>query len=503
MNPKIVSLSDLENIIPDLKRQGKKIVHCHGVFDLLHVGHIRHFEAAKKYGDVLVVTITEDKYVNKGPNRPAFTDQVRAESVAALSCVDYVAINEYQMAVETIKRLRPDVYVKGSEYNTDKDYTGGIELEKEAILSVGGKIAFTDEITFSSSNLIHKYMNVYPQETINYLIEFAKKYSYEDIIQYIENIRKLKILVIGEAIIDEYCYCSSIGKSRKEPMLALKYLKTERFAGGSLAIANHISNFCDSVTLYAMLGRENSEEEFIGTKLNSNIKKCYFYKEESPTIIKRRFVEISPLAKLFEVYIFNEYAMYSAELERILRDNLVGYDVVIVSDFGHGMINKKTPSLISSNSKFLAVNTQLNAGNTGYNTISKYPRADYICLDEEELKMECRDKETSTEELISQVSDKLGCNEIIITTGPRGCITRSYNKDDRAIPAFSNKFLDRMGAGDAFFAITSPLVATLVPMEVVGFIGNAVGAMAVATIVNRDSISKPSLYKYIKTLMSI
>lgn len=155
---KIIELEKLAKIVSKLKQENKKVVLSHGVFDLLHVGHIRHFRSAKKLGDILVTTITPDRYVNKGPHRPAFEEKLRAESVAALHPVDYVAINRWPTAVETIKLLKPDTYVKGTDYtNPEDDVTGGILLEKEAIESVGGELKFTDEITFSSSSLINRF----------------------------------------------------------------------------------------------------------------------------------------------------------------------------------------------------------------------------------------------------------------------------------------------------------------------------------------------------------
>ncbi|MBU4189560.1 MAG: adenylyltransferase/cytidyltransferase family protein, partial [Candidatus Thermoplasmatota archaeon] len=195
MNKKIVELDELAKTVSKLKSQGKKVVHCHGVFDLLHVGHIRHFEVAKKFGDVLVVTLTQDKYVKKGPHRPAFTGKLRAEAIAALGCVDYVAINKWPTAVETIKLLKPDFYAKGVEYSKfSDDYTKGIITEKDMIEEVGGKIIFTDEITFSSSTLINRYLHVFPKNVEDFLFNFTKKYSSENIINYLEKIHDLKIL---------------------------------------------------------------------------------------------------------------------------------------------------------------------------------------------------------------------------------------------------------------------------------------------------------------------
>ncbi len=150
---KLKTLHELAEIIQELKEQGKIIVQCHGVFDLLHPGHIKHFEAAKKLGDFLIVTVTSDKHVNKGPNRPQFNQTLRMETLAKNEDIDFVALSEYPTAVEAIKLIKPNVYAKGTEY---KDATGDIDKEKEAIESVGGKIAFTNDIVFSSSSILNK-----------------------------------------------------------------------------------------------------------------------------------------------------------------------------------------------------------------------------------------------------------------------------------------------------------------------------------------------------------
>ncbi|MBI4596076.1 MAG: adenylyltransferase/cytidyltransferase family protein, partial [Candidatus Tectomicrobia bacterium] len=170
---KIKSLEQLAKTITSLRAESKKMVHCHGVFDLLHIGHIRHFEQAKKLGDTLVVTVTPDRYVNKGPHRPAFTEDLRAEAIAALDCVDYVAINNWPTAVETIKLLKPDIYAKGADYkDAAKDHTGKIIDEEAAVKAVGSKIAFTEDITFSSSSLINKHLPVFSAEVREYLSNF-------------------------------------------------------------------------------------------------------------------------------------------------------------------------------------------------------------------------------------------------------------------------------------------------------------------------------------------
>jgi len=501
---KIVDLDELAEIISRLKKQDKKVILSHGVFDLLHVGHIRHFRAAKKLGDVLVTTVTPDEYVNKGPHRPAFEEQLRAESIAALDSVDYISINRWPTAVETIRLLKPDVYVKGTDYaNSNDDVSGGILLEREAVESVGGELKFTDEITFSSSNLLNKFFSVFSKEADDYLLDFSKRYTSKNVINYIEKIKDLKILVIGEAIIDEYQYGYSIGKAGKESMIALKYLSKEKFAGGSLAIANHVSNFCDNVDLFTILGEIDTQEEFIENHLNKKINRMFHYNKNSPTIVKRRFLEKNPLRKLLEFYIFDDTKLdsdQSKEVRQHLKKILPNYDVVIVADFGHGMFDKQLIEFISKEAKFMGVNTQTNAGNMGYNTISKYPRADYICIDEPEIRLDRREKEGNLQPLIQSLSKQLQCNNITITRGIKGCLVYS-NEGFTQIPALSGKVLDSMGAGDAFLSITVPLVSIGTPMEVVGFVGNAVGAMAVTIVGNKQSVDKVSLLKYLKTIM--
>src|SRR3990167_7182787 len=143
MNTKIKTLKELTEAVQEAQKEGKRVVLCHGVFDLLHPGHIRHFEEAKKQGDLLVVTITPNRFTNKGPGRPFFNERLRAESIAALQCVDYTAVNEWPTAIETIRLIKPDFYVKGTDYaDSSKDVTGNVAKEKESVEAVGGRIHF-------------------------------------------------------------------------------------------------------------------------------------------------------------------------------------------------------------------------------------------------------------------------------------------------------------------------------------------------------------------------
>src|SRR5476651_893084 len=202
---KILTLDALEAKSRELRDAGHRIVMCHGTFDLMHTGHIRHLQRAKTEGDILLVTLTGDAYVNKGPGRPVFDEGLRAETIASLACVDFVAINYEQAAITAIKRLRPHVYVKGSEYRAAlDDVTGNITREKEAVEAGGGSIFYTDEITFSSSSLLNEHFGVFSPETKDYLQAFRRKNGFKDVIELVKGLAHLKVLIVGDTIVDQY-----------------------------------------------------------------------------------------------------------------------------------------------------------------------------------------------------------------------------------------------------------------------------------------------------------
>lgn len=498
-------LESLAQIIAEKRAEGAKIAHCHGVFDLLHIGHIRHFEAAKKAADILIVTLTPDRFVNKGPHRPAFPEALRAEAIAALDFVDFVSVNHWPTAVETIDLLKPHFYVKGSDYKkAADDVTGGITAEEAAVQKAGGQLLFTDEITFSSSKLINQHFSSFSKEVIAYLADFSKRYSSGDVNNYINGSKSLKVLCVGDTIIDEYQYCEAIGKSSKEPMLALKRLSTEKFAGGVLAVANHVANFCDEVGLITLLGAEHSQESFIRESLKENVQSTFLSRSASPTIVKRRFVESYFFTKMMELYEINDALMDPADNQRlceVLEREVPKYDVVIVADFGHGMMTKEAIAILCEKAKFLAVNAQTNAGNVGYQSVQKYKRADFISMAENEIRMETRDRRGELKTMILDLAKKVDCPQISVTRGKFGCISYNRNEGFFETPAMAGQVLDRMGAGDSYFALTSLQVARKVPTEVVGFIGNAVGAQAVATVGHRRFIERIPLLKQIESLL--
>ncbi|MBI2830678.1 MAG: adenylyltransferase/cytidyltransferase family protein [Chloroflexi bacterium] len=492
-------LSSIRSAVHD-----KKIVLCHGCFDLMHPGHIRHLRAAKNFGDVLIVTVTPDRFVNKGPGRPVFHETLRAESLASLEFVDYVAINRWPTAIETIKLLKPDFYVKGNDYSdSSEDITGNIVLEEQAVKEGGGEIRFTDEITFSSSNLINENFNVLSAEAKEYIEGFKKQYSYVDVLEVLKGLKDLNVLIVGDAILDEYTFCDPVGKVEKASIVSTKYLSSEVYAGGSLAAANHIAGFAGNVELVATLGKTNSMEDFVRQKLNRKIKSTFFYRKDAPTIIKRRYLDRFNV-KLFEVAEINDQFIdrsLEKEITEHLDRKIQDADVVLVTDFGHGLITPDIQKKIVQKANFCAANAQTNSSNFGFNLITRYRDVDYISIDERELRLPYRAKYGELEPLIEKLAADTGCQKINVTLGESGSIYYQSGKAYFA-PVFSDRVVDTVGAGDAVLSVTCMLACKDVDPRLIPFVGNAVGALKVKILGNKEPVRSVEFQKFIKYMLA-
>jgi rfaE bifunctional protein nucleotidyltransferase chain/domain len=503
---KIKTIEELAEIARSAQAEGRTVALCHGVFDLVHLGHIRHIQAARNEGDVVIVTITADRYVNKGPGRPIFPENMRAEMLASLANVDWVGINRTSSAEPVLDAIRPDIYVKGSDYeNPEDDVTGKIRTEREAVERHGGRIVFTRDVTFSSSSLLNRYFDIYDPPLRDYLQKVRENGGAERLLGLIDKVQDMHVVLVGDTIIDEYQYVSALGKSSKENIVATLFKNREQFAGGVIAAANHVASFCKSVEVVTTLGGEDYPEAFIRAHLRLNVTLTPIRVEGRPTTRKLRFVEVGYLHKLFEVYTMNDTPLDQAErtkIDRTTSERVKDADVVIVTDFGHGMIGPSTVDVLIENSKFLAVNAQSNSGNHGYNLITKYPSADYICIDAPEARLAATDKFSDIASVIEErLSRKIDCDNIIITHGSFGCYPFSRKTGVTRVPAFTKTVVDTVGAGDAFLTITSPLVAAGGNIEDVAFIGNAAGAIKVGIVGHRSSVEKVPLVKFVTALL--
>lgn len=307
-------------------------------------------------------------------------------------------------------------------------------------------------------------------------------------------IAQLRVAVVGETIIDEYAYCDAIGKSGKEPMLVTRFTGCEVQAGGVLAIANHLADFCRSVDIVSALGDYDDRETFVRSAIKPGIHGEFVIKPNSPTIVKRRYVDAYSHAKMLGVYNMNPAELPNTEdfCQRI-RDACARNDVVIVADYGHGLLTESSISLLGQHAPFLAINTQLNAANHGYNVVSKYPRADYACVHEGELRLDARQPHADLDPLAWATCRRLNARSLMVTMGRQGTALYDAGGSVFRCPARATKVVERVGAGDAVLALTSMASAAGLSAPVINTLGNLAAAQVVAVMGNRAAIEKQGL----------
>ena len=507
MRQKIFSLKEITKILPKIKSKKKKIVLCHGVFDLLHIGHIKHFEQSKSFGDILIVSITKDQFINKGPNRPAFNEQLRSKTLASLSVIDYVVLAPSKTAIEVIKYLKPNIYAKGIEYkDINNDLTGKIRNETNAVKKVKGKIIFTDDITFSSSKLLNSQIQIHSDDQQKIINKIKKNFNLNSIYHLIEKLKNFNSLVFGEAIIDQYIMCEALGRSGKDPILMFDEIESKNFAGGSVAIANNLSDFYKEIELYCSIGEEKEYLNFIKRETKKRVKSSFFYKKDSPTIIKKKYLDNITKNKLFGTYNINENFISQKEEENIIKKfnkDLKKKDVVILSDYGHGLVTDRIAKFLCKNSKFLIINAQSNAANTGFSSLKKYKNFDALIINERELREELRNKDEKIEILIRKISKKHLIKNIILTRGSEGSILyNSKNNKFYYCVAFANNIIDKIGSGDVMMSVIAGFLKLKCDPGLALFISSIAAGKSVESLANSNPVNKISLKKSLSHILN-
>ncbi len=504
VHDKILSIDELAVHAQECREVGKTVVLCHGAFDLLHPGHIRHLQAAKQMGDSLFVTITEDRFIRKGPGRPAFNERMRAEAMAALEAVDFVATAPWPTAVEVIEKLQPHLYVKGSDYrDASKDVTGAIAEEKRAVEKHNGELVFTDEVRFSSTKLLNDFFGCLTTEQKTYLDQFKTEFTGDDVLAQLDALRSKKVLIIGEAIIDEYHYCTPDAMSNKSPTVSARFEDAEVFAGGVVAVGNCIAGLCSEIDILACVGDDQASKGFIASHSAKGVRVHFMSRPDVSTVRKRRFVHRFLNQKLFEVTFLNDEPICDEtqhQFAESVRELVPQADAVIVVDFGHGFLTPSVIESITDSAGFLAVNAQINSSNRGFNSVRKYRGANYISVDEHEIRLPFGDRYGNLEDLIKRLSDETGCSNINVTLGSNGALYFDGKQFHRA-PVFTSRIVDAIGAGDAFLSATSLLVQAGAPPAMIPFVGNCMGGLMAQIVGHRTAVDATDLYKFIGTLL--
>jgi rfaE bifunctional protein nucleotidyltransferase chain/domain len=504
---KILRFDELKTLRERLP--GETLVHCHGVFDVLHPGHASHFEEAKKFGTKLVVTVTADEFVNKGPGRPYFPAQVRAEMLAALEIVDFVAINSNPTAVPAIEELRPHFYVKGPDYaDRTKDVTGGIYEEENAVKASGGSLVFTKGATHSSSKLINLFFQNWNQEQEKAIRAVKRVGGLPLVEEMLARLAKERVTVAGEPIVDTYRWCFPENISSKSPSISARLLSEENHLGGSLAIANHLADFMGEVRLVISHGGEPYFTELLKTGMDPRVHILGEVVPGVPTPRKTRYVAEERRQNIFEITEIRSDQWTTHSCERVAKE-LEGssHDTKfsILADFGHGFFEGAMLSRVSALKGFMALNVQTNSSNFGFNPFTKHSRFDYLSLDTKEVRLAYHDRYSSAIELARRLQQELGSADVCfsLTLGSSGSHFFRSGKSPASYhsPAFVEHVIDATGAGDAYFAITSGLLKIGCPGELIPFLGNVFAGLHTKVIGNRTPVTRAQFQKAVTSIL--
>lgn len=492
----VIRLSDIVDV---WKQSNEVIVMCNGCYDPLHAGHIYQFQEAKKLGTKLIITVTSDEFVKKqkGDHKPFMNINQRMELISEISCVDAIIANEHDTCESLIESIQPNIYIKGQDYQNKT--TSNLDQESRKVIEYGGQIEFISIIQGINSSTISQPLSKQFSEYANTLPSSLGN----DILETLEKVKGLRVLVIGEMIIDKYTYVASLHKAPKTSILAHEVISEETMAGGAVFVANIAANFVKNVTLITDFGLESVL--FIAERTANNVKISNL-NTGKPTIVKHRylekdFIELKHRDTLFEACTFDDSPLSDMDqtaLIEMIKTESLDHDLVIVADFGHGLISSNTAGMISYHAPFLAVNTQSNESNWGYNVCDKYPYADYICIDDQELRLNARNKDQDLGSLIkNQVS---GGGMLALTAGARGAMIG--DKDNIiTVPSIPAEVTDRIGAGDAFLAISSLFASQTKDKDIIGLVGNIAGALKVQTVCTSLPIRKEDFISKLKEIL--
>jgi rfaE bifunctional protein kinase chain/domain/rfaE bifunctional protein nucleotidyltransferase chain/domain len=470
---KIIEVKELKKKL----KKSKKITLCHGVFDVVHPGHLRHLIYAKSKSNLLVVSITSDKFINKGIYRPHVPENLRAINLAAFEIVDYVVIDRNKTPINLLKYLKPNLFAKGFEYSDSlpKETTE----EKNIVESYGGEMLFTPgDVVYSSSNLLSNHSPSIGYEKLSHIMN-KSKITFDDLKNTLLNFKKLKVHVIGDTIIDTYTRTSLLGNQAKTPTFSCAYENHEDYVGGAGIVAKHLKKAGAEVTFTTVTGEDSYKKLLVNEMKKNKIKLNLIVDKNRPTTNKNTI--IADKYRLLRINTLDNRSIDKAILTKITNfTKKTKADSVILSDFRHGIYNKDTiPIIVKSidRSIFRAADSQV-ANRWG--NICDFKNFDLITPNEKESRFALADQDSTVNSLSHSLSDISKAKNIIMKLGEKGVFSISNIKNKRdffSLDSFTNKVADPVGAGDALLAYSTLSMLCSKSLVIATIIGSIAAAL--------------------------
>jgi len=451
---KIKTVEELAEILGPLPR-GRKVIMCHGVFDVVHPGHLRHLLYAKDKADILVASLTADLHIQKASFRPHVPQDLRALNLAAFEIVDYVIIDPNETPLTNLKRLKPDFFAKGYEYNAEGLHRKTQE-EVEIVSSYGGEVIFTPgDIVYSSSRLIEAEPPNIGIEKLLSLMSLSKV-EFGDLRKTLANCAGKRVHVVGDTIVDSLTQCAMIGGQTKTPTMSVLFEERQDYIGGAAIVAQHLRAAGADVVFSTVLGDDPLRLFVLNGLKKNGIEVLDIVDRTRPTTNKNAIVAEG--YRLLKVDTLDNRSISDDILRRLadaIADNKA--DGVVFSDFRHGIFNRRTiPTLVKAiPAGALKVADSQVASRWG--NITEFQNFDLITPNEREARFALGDQDSGIRPLASQLYDKAGCKLLILKLGERGVITCRSNDHEAldsffVVDSFVDRVVDAVGAGDALLA---------------------------------------------------
>jgi cytidyltransferase-like protein len=451
---KIKTLDELCTVLGPRPRE-HSVVMCHGVFDLVHPGHIRHLLYAKEKANILVASLTADAHITKASYRPFVPQDLRALNLAALEMVDYVIIDANPTPIENLARLQPDYFAKGYEYQ-DGQINPKTQQEIDALASYGGEILFTPgDIVYSSSHLIETGPPNIAVEKLLALME-AEDLNFDHLRRIVDRFEGIEVHVVGDTIVDSLTYTTMIGGMTKTPTPSVRFDSRADFVGGAAIVAKHLRAAGAEVTFSTVLGDDVLKDFVLEDLAAAGVKVIPIIDHARPTTHKNAYV--CGDYRLLKVDTLDNRSVSDAQLEQIAANVAKAPGrAVVFSDFRHGIFNRRTiPGLTGAIPRgvFRVADSQVASR---WGNILEFKGFDLLTPNEREARFALADQDTGVRPLAAKLHEDAECKTVILKLGDRGVLTcrAGRERDPRTffvIDSFVERVVDAVGAGDALLA---------------------------------------------------
>jgi rfaE bifunctional protein kinase chain/domain/rfaE bifunctional protein nucleotidyltransferase chain/domain len=492
---KLLSLSQLLEHRRAAAAAGKTVIHCHGCFDIVHPGHIQYLQFARSLGDLLIVTVSADPQVDKGVNRPLIPDDLRATSLAALECVDAVYVNPHPTAVEILDALRPDVYVKGREYEHNHDPR--FLAERDTVTRNGGRVVFSSgEVVYSSTALIGalESSSAFTDEKTR---RFRQRHELSDasLVNLLQRCRGKRMVVVGDYVLDRYIFCDASGIASEGPMMTLRPMRWQQYDGAAAIIAQHLAGLGAATTLVTSLAGD-APSAAATARLHQSGVSVRDLQQRRQLVCKNRY--LADNTKLFKVDEGAISPLDSRSLDHAaaaITECTAGADGVIFADFGYGMIT--APLLERVLDKVRATVPVVTADVSGRQaTLLGFKGVDLLCPTEREVRQALNNFSSGLSAVVYDLLALTQAKAAMITLGKQGLclfdhqlgagVDASWDRKLQAsyLPALSETAIDPMGCGDALLATASLALAAGGSAQAAAYLGSMAAAIELRQLGN-------------------